>query len=162
MCDYSLHAVPNRLAVGGEELVTYRFPTRSIGLASPLELQRATLMKQECAQAYKSWWQAVKSFLKPLPELPITAVCIPPGARLVISDIPDALREQLTVEAREDVIFTQRSASEWEYRDAVRFRDGRELGLQQLPTGLRVRVISVEGSETMPEPSSDPEYVLGF
>ena len=39
MCDYSLMAVPNRLAQEGEELVTHRFPTGSLGLASPANLK---------------------------------------------------------------------------------------------------------------------------
>jgi hypothetical protein len=34
MCDYSLQGGPNRLAVEGEQLVTYRFPTGSVGLAA--------------------------------------------------------------------------------------------------------------------------------
>jgi len=42
MCDYSLMAVPNRLAREGEELVAHRFPTGSLGLASPADLKRAT------------------------------------------------------------------------------------------------------------------------
>jgi len=41
MCDYSLMAVPNRLAQEGEELVAHRFPTGSLGLASPADLKRA-------------------------------------------------------------------------------------------------------------------------
>ena len=41
MCDYSLMAVPNRLAREGEELVAHRFPTGSLGLASPSDLKRA-------------------------------------------------------------------------------------------------------------------------
>ena len=41
MCDYSLMAVPNRLAQEGEELVTHRFPTGSLGLASPPDLRQA-------------------------------------------------------------------------------------------------------------------------
>ena len=38
MCDYSLMAVPNRLAKEGEELVSHRFPTGSVGFASPGDL----------------------------------------------------------------------------------------------------------------------------
>ncbi len=39
MCDYSLFEYPNRLAVEGEELVTYRFQSRSLGLVSLPELR---------------------------------------------------------------------------------------------------------------------------
>jgi hypothetical protein len=41
MCDYSLQGLPNRLAVVGEQLVTYRFPTRSVGLATPTDIAAA-------------------------------------------------------------------------------------------------------------------------
>ena len=39
MCDYSLAGLRTRLAVEGEELVLYRFPTGSLGLTSPAELE---------------------------------------------------------------------------------------------------------------------------
>src|ERR1035438_785449 len=48
MCDYSLYEFPNRLAREGEELVTYRFPSGSMGLASPVELEKA--QSKESAQ----------------------------------------------------------------------------------------------------------------
>jgi hypothetical protein len=52
MCDYSLMGIPNRLAVEREELVTHRFPTSSIGFASPEDLQRAaTLPRAQCVGA---------------------------------------------------------------------------------------------------------------
>ncbi len=38
MCDYSLAGLRTRLAVEGEELVVYRFPTGSIGLTSASEV----------------------------------------------------------------------------------------------------------------------------
>jgi hypothetical protein len=68
MCDYSLAGIPNRLAVEGEELVVHRFPTNSMGLASP------------CASV--SWWSAKQN----------PAVCVPPGARLILHDVPERLQ----------------------------------------------------------------------
>ncbi len=38
MCDYSLMALPNRLAVCGDELVVYKFELGSLGLASAADL----------------------------------------------------------------------------------------------------------------------------
>jgi hypothetical protein len=40
MCDYSLMAIPNRLAVSGEELVVHKFEEGSVGLASPCDLRK--------------------------------------------------------------------------------------------------------------------------
>jgi hypothetical protein len=84
MCDYSLMAITNRLAVPGEELVTHRFETGSIGLASALDLRKI----QECRKAhFRGVWPTIKAFFSPSDSRSISAVCIPPGARLLISDI---------------------------------------------------------------------------
>ena len=76
MCDYSLLAVPNRLAREGEQLVTHRFPTGSLGLASAIDLNC------ESSAEARTWWTAVKEFFNPLELGSVTAVCIPPGAHL--------------------------------------------------------------------------------
>ena len=47
MCDYSLAGIPNRLAVEGEELAVHRFPTGSIGLASPSTTYRCGLASRQ-------------------------------------------------------------------------------------------------------------------
>jgi hypothetical protein len=64
MCDYSLAGVPNRLAVEGEQLVVQRFSTGALGLASPT--------------THRAWLWSVKE----------CAVCVPPGARLLLRDTP--------------------------------------------------------------------------
>ena len=124
MCDYSLAGIPNRLAAEGEELVVSRFRTGSIGLASP------------CASASRRW------SIKQSP-----AVCIPPGARLRLHDIPEPLRQQCNVGMTEEVTFVQLSATEYQFRDAVRFNNGREILLQELQCGQHVDVLSVSSSD---------------
>ena len=71
MCDYSLTGIANRLAVEGEELVVQRFRTGSVGLAS--SPSRWLSFEQTCA------------------------VCVPPGARLMLHDIPERLQHDLAV-----------------------------------------------------------------
>lgn len=156
MCDYSLHAVPNRLAVEGEELVTYRFPTSSIGLASPADLEKAT-RRQSPTMSGSSWWTVLKSWLNPPPlrTEKIPAVCIPPGARLRMQDIPQDLQKELGVEASEEVTFVELSASAYRYRDGVRFRNGREILLQYLDEGLHIDVLCLAGTE----PAAAPEMI---
>jgi hypothetical protein len=148
MCDYSLHAVPNRLAVEGEELVTYRFPTSSIGLASPADLDKATRRQAPTATG-RSWWSVVKSWLNPPPLRTdkIPAVCIPPGARLRMQEIPQDLQKELGVGPSEEVVFVELSASAYRYRDGVKFPNGREILLQYLDEGLHVDVLSLAGTE---------------
>ena len=128
MCDYSLTGIPNRLAVAGEALVVHRFPTGSIGLASP------------CVSV-SQWWSAKQT----------PAVCVPPGARLLLRDIPKKVRQQCSVGTTEEVMFVQLSATPYQFRDAVRFNNGREIRLQELNEGLHVDVLSLSSGDTEQE-----------
>jgi hypothetical protein len=74
---------------------------------------------------------------------PAGCVYVPPGARLLLRDISANLQRQLDVQATEEVTFVQLSAEAYEYRDAVRFRNGREVLLQRLKRGQRVKVLSL-------------------
>ena len=120
MCDYSLAGIPNRLAVEGEQLVVHRFSTGSLGLASPCSslLSKGT-----------------------------PAVCIPPGARLRLRDVPQDLQLRFGLNATEEVTFVQQSAEAYQYRDAVRFQNGREILLQRLGCGQQVEVLSLASSD---------------
>ena len=104
MCDYSLMAVPNRLAREGEELVAHRFPTGSLGLACPADLRRAA---NPAPPARRGWWRAMTEFFNPTKTEPVPAVCIPPGARLMLHDIPLRLQNEIGVGPVETVTFTQ-------------------------------------------------------
>ncbi|MGO9257888.1 MAG: hypothetical protein ACLQU1_16475 [Bryobacteraceae bacterium] len=146
MCDYSLMAVPNRLAKEGENLVAHRFPTGSLGLASPDQLKPAAAPKPP---ATRGFWRAVQEFLNPSRSKPVCAVCIPPGAKLRLQDIPMRLQHEFGVGPVENVTFTQISAAAHSYRDAVRFRNGREIRLQELREGQRVRVLDLSDAEDL-------------
>ncbi|HLI82486.1 MAG TPA: hypothetical protein VKV17_01140 [Bryobacteraceae bacterium] len=130
MCDYSLAGVPTRLAAAGDQLMVYRFPSGSLGMVSAKRRFREILF----------------------PSL-ACAVCIPPGARLRLEDIPAALQQQLGVSATEEVAFTQRTWEAYIHRDSVRFRNGTEVSLQQLRRGQRVTVLSLAPDE----PADAPE-----
>ena len=125
MCDYSLAGLPNRLAVEGEQLVVHRFPTGSVGLTSP-------------QSSVSQWWCSHKQ---------TPAVCVPPGARLLLLDIPEHLQQRFGVGGTEEVIFAQLSATPYQYRDAVRFSNGQEILLQRLACGQRVEVLSLCSSD---------------
>ena len=151
MCDYSLMAIPNRLAVSGEELVVHRFEAGAVGLASAFDLQR----RQDCRKAQShGFWSTLKNFLNPSGVQSIPAICIPPGARLLIQDIPAKLQcECGFLTEVEEAVFTQVTAVVNTFRDAVRFQNGIEVLLQRLNEGQRVRVLdlsSAEEQETVP------------
>lgn len=119
MCDYSLAHFPNRLAVEGEELVIHRFSTGTLGLASPDHKRESTLRET-------------------------TAVCVPPGARLLLQAIPKAVQDEFVVREIEEVTFIEKSAEAYQYRDGVRFSNGQAMLLQRLPCGLHIRVLSLD------------------
>ncbi len=151
MCDYSLHGLPNRLAREGEDLVAHRFSTGAIGLAAPADVFR----QMQSRPGKQSFWASIKSvFLPPLvSEAP--AVCIPPGATLLLTGIPSNLQRELGIGSDETVAFTQTTAIAQTFHDAVRFSNGRQLLLQFLKEGQRVRVLSLGGQE----PEYAPEKV---
>ena len=150
MCDYSLLNVPNRLAVEGEPLVIHRFQTGSRGLAPVAEFE-APATERHAPTKGRGWWSDLKSYFTPSPEKAICAVCIPPGARLLLQDIPEWLQREYQVGAAEGVTFTQISALEYHYRDAVRFANGREILLQKLEEGQRVEVLYLSAREELPQ-----------
>ena len=142
MCDYSLGGLPNRLATEGEELMVHRFPTDSMGLASVNDMQASGV--SPCARS--GLWSRIKTwFAEPCECLRIPAVCIPPGACLILMRIPPDMQRKWKLAEKESVIFVQTSAEVNEYRDAVHFHNGRETLLQSLPEGLRVKVVSLGG-----------------
>jgi hypothetical protein len=132
MCDYSLMGVPNRLANEGEDLVVHRFRTGSIGLISDSELVQVKTT---------GLWSALKGLFRGSASAQATAVCIAPGARLLLRDIPEEMQRSMKVTPSEEVVFTQLTAEVNTYRDAVRFSNGAEALLQRLREGQRVRVL---------------------
>jgi hypothetical protein len=137
MCDYSLHGIKNRLATEGDQLVVHRFGTGSMGMAAQMDLRPADTASR------RPWnWLSGNS-----PLVADCAVCIPPGAKLLLKDIPLRIQRDLGVRGTEEVVFTQVTANPNTYRDAVRFSNGTELLLQRLERGQRVEVLSLSVSE---------------
>jgi hypothetical protein len=157
MCDYSLHTYPNRLAADGEDLVIHRFGAGSLGLASPADLSAVV---SACNTAQGTMWSRFKAWFlvgcnpRWEAEKRVPAVCIPPGARLLLSEIPKSMQRELSVGETEEVQFIEITAEVNTYRDAVRFKNGRQVLLQQLREGQRVQVLSVAVEEFEPAESA--------
>lgn len=140
MCDYSLGGLPNRLAAEGEELIVHRFPTHSIGLAAAADMQ-ARISR---AGSDLTIWQRIKSAFAGVFDCPeIPAICVPPGACLILKGIPLELQRRWSAGEEESVCFLQTSAEVNTYRDALLFRDGRQVLLQDLREGMRVKLVSL-------------------
>ena len=140
MCDYSLMNIPNRLATEGEVLVIHKFPSGSIGLASAEEVRK--LHNSEPAE--RGFWRTLRQWLDGSTSKPrMCAVCIPPGGCLRIYGVPEYLQDSCGARCIEEVTFTQTSATANRYRDAIRFRNGREVLLQELSIGVAFQVLSL-------------------
>ena len=155
MCDYSLMAVPNRLARENEELVTHRFPTGSLGLASPTDVEAA---RHPRPAEHQTVWQKILAFFDPPAAPAVCAVCIPPGAKLLLRDIPVRLQQQWSVPEETEAVFTQLTAAPNQYRDAMRLLTGQHVRLQDIREGIKIKVIDLSGIE---EPSLEALRALG-
>jgi hypothetical protein len=142
MCDYSLYTVNNRLACESDDLVLHRFDTGSLGFCALAELQ-----KELHRGALARGWSSLLHWLYPRKKCGLTAVCVPPGARLLISDVPENARPGFDLLELESVEFAQLSEKSYAYRDALRFSDGETILLQRLPEGLRVRVMALAAED---------------
>jgi len=114
MCDYSLEMYGSRPARESERYETVRFPSGSIGLASP----------GDCG----------------------TAVCVQYDTRLRLENIPQHIQASLRVNATEEVTFVR--LDHGAYRDGIRFRNGKDISIQQLNSG--VSAVVVQMLETIP------------
>ena len=135
MCDYSLSGLPNRLAVEGERLVAYRFPNGVKGFVSQPDLAAFT-------SRHPTWWARICAWFRN--ETPC-AVCVPPGATLLLRDLPAWLRSGFRGDVDEIVTFVQGDSRE--FRDGVQFRWGATALLQQLPTRQIADVLSLSPVE---------------
>jgi hypothetical protein len=158
MCDYSLMGVPNRLACEGEDLIVHEFRTGSRGLTPANSSHEQANGKVSAAQRFRCLLKTV--FEEPNREN--VAVCIPPGARLLLRDIPEGLQNSFGVSATEEVIFTQLTAKPYAYRDAVRFKNGREILLQRLNKGQRVTVLELSSCTEEAESVWQETELLNF
>jgi len=154
MCDYSLMEVENRLAKEGDDLVVHRFQRGSIGLTECERPPEASGWRKDTVRRALA---ALRTFLQGAEPNSAVAVCIPPGARLLVADMPEDLQQRYNIGAVEEVTFTQLSAEANRHRDAIRLKNGAEILLQRLREGQRVRVLQL----TLPE-HTQPERTPTF
>ncbi len=149
MCDYSLYEFPNRLAREGEELVTYRFLTGSLGLASPAELENAQskASAQDKPSGSGLWAAATNHFdllhCRPSDRPSVCAICVPPGASLMLQGISAPMQKDLDLRPDEGGTFIETSIHVYRHRDAIEFANGAVVSLQDLQEGQRIKVLSL-------------------
>lgn len=150
MCDYSLYTVQNRLAEQGEELVLHRFPTGTLGFTSACDLLEAQGLTKAPRDGF---WTNVKRWLLGPGATNVPAVCVAPGARLLLTELPRKAQTSLRVRLSEVVVFTEISDRSYSYRDALLLPNGTRVLVQDLPEGLHALVLS-----TSSEPARRPMH----
>jgi hypothetical protein len=75
------------------------------------------------------------------------AVCVPDGAKLVLYGISSKLQEAHGLNSAESVTFRQLSEQAQTYRDALEFRNGVRVRLQELEEGQRVDVLTLSSEK---------------
>lgn len=139
MCDYSLYAIRQRLACEGDELITYRFETGSIGFAAIAEVQ------QQAARSHpqRGVLGRLIDWLRLGSRSCVMAVCMPPGARLELDATSLSAQDNIGLHPHSEATFDEIYAESFMYRDALRLADGRLLLMQSLPEGIRAKVVSL-------------------
>jgi hypothetical protein len=161
MCDYSLHAVNNRLAKEGESLFVHKFHTGSKGLASDADLQALTSIRPAPQGAgffgrLRHLFKESRRLASPELRRELPAVCVLPGARLYVEGIPSDVRAVCGVGEAAEATFVQLTAEPFRYRDALRFANGAEVLVQKFPEGMEVEILSLALAE---DPEEEPEEV---
>lgn len=147
MCDYSLYAIPNRLAEDGEQVVLHRFGSGTIGFASVNDVPPKVA---ECLTRWQSLCAGVKALLLPRSCPTVPAVCMPPASRLMVTNVPADVQRFHRIHSGDAVVTTEITSQSYSYRDALLLHNGRCVLLQDLPEGIEAVVLStaLETAET--------------
>jgi len=154
MCDYSLMMVPNRLAAEGEELVSHRFRSGSVGLVSCADYR-----VWQAESRASGWWKWLHGIMAG-ENSPKPVVCIPSGAQLRMSEIPKSLQRHLSIGDAEDVMFRQVSSDPNRHRDALCFENGVVLSIQSLEEGQKLKVIRLSAEPDSGIRIDEPEVLF--
>jgi hypothetical protein len=139
MCDYSLTVEDTRPAIEGERLVVHRFFNGVQGFISRTDPFGVPKSEPTLSERVMQWFRPSDA----------CAVCLQPGSRLILREIPEALRSQLHANPEEEVTFTQCGSPD-AFRDAIHFQNGAEVLIQELPVGMVADVLTTKGLEISP------------
>jgi hypothetical protein len=141
MRDYSLSEFPVRLAVEGEELVVQRFASGSTGLVRLSDL-RSNGPVQRWTLGPSLWDRAMRWTRRRPPDFQeAQAIYVPPGADVILKNIPAGLQQRYGIEEQEGAKLAP--ADSCADPDAVEFHNGCRLRLRDLPDGMRLELLSL-------------------
>jgi len=149
MCDRSPCSIRNRLAEEGEDLVLYKFETGSFDFASAADLRECEAKSEKDSS---SIWAVMKDWLfLPRHSARVPAICVPPGAQLLLRDIPANVQASLCIRLSEIAIFTELHARSYHFRDVLLLPNATRVLLQDLPEGLHAVVLSMSSDTSAKE-----------
>jgi hypothetical protein len=136
----SLEAIPTRLATEGQELAVHTFLDGSIGFAAPQDVRR--LRKQRPGQtglkgSIGRLIQRLQQFCRTTRAVP--AIYVPNSTRLILKGVPPVIQAKYGVQREEGAALIETQGSPgW-----LRFANGRQIFLRDLPDGMLVEVLSL-------------------
>lgn len=128
--------VKSRMAEAGDELVVFRFPAGVLGFASREELDELKLDPT-------SRWERFRQIFAQHHAIRITAVHIPYGSHLILRQLPPAVRGKAGLADTEEAIYVRCPDCSRRPCDALRFRDGRHILIQNLLEGQEAYLMYV-------------------
>src|SRR5258708_5485762 len=78
---------------------------------------------------------------------PVAAICVAPGALLIVKDIPARLQRKWGIWSEEGAMFVWTKGAANSYCDTMQFQNGRRIRLHDLWEGQRVEVLSFSGAD---------------
>jgi hypothetical protein len=138
---YSRSELPVRLAVEGEELAVRTCATGLTGLVRLSDLQSSEPAQRRIS-ARSLWDRAVRHISRySPPSQGVRAVYVPPGADVILKNIPADLRQRYGIEEVEGakLALAESDADP----DAIQFHNGCRLLLRNLPVGTRLELLSL-------------------
>lgn len=140
----SLEAIPTRLATEGQELAIHTFLDGSIGFTAPRalrHLRKLGLSETVLRDGIGRLIQRVQQFCRII--RPVPAVYVPNGTRLILKGVPPAVQAKYGVQREEGAALIEIQDSQgW-----LRFANGRQICLRDLPGGMLVEVLSLAETE---------------
>lgn len=138
MCDYSLEAYQSRPAAEGVDMELKRFPSSTMGFTSGPAKTVGPDGKEAIVDC---------------------ADCVPAGAHLRLSGISERNQRAFGVGPVEDVVMVRLNLPQAHvHRDAVRFRTGRAVPLQNMDAGVTAQLVTMETKLGLDKPIDQAQF----
>jgi hypothetical protein len=140
----SLEVIPTLLATEGQQLAIHAFVDGAIGFAAPEAVRRLHKFRHAepgIKSCFTRSLARVFRFRRTAP--PVPAIYVPGGTCVILKDIPPEIQAKYTVQREEGAALVETQGSP----NCLRFANGREVFLRDLPDGMLLEVLSLAETE---------------